>query len=175
MSSQAAEAKRLGKQPMVAAEQPMVAAELPAAPMPAAEGADAAAAGDASGSGATPKKRVDEDGLRSDGRRFQRELRSMMYGFGDDRQPISQSVRLMEELVVDYVQQVLHRAQGACESRQRGARGGGGVRVKERDLIFALRKNPRRQQRIEELLEVWKEVKAARGSLEDLEKERDGE
>ena len=45
------------------------------------------------------------------------------------------------------------------------------TRVKERDLIFALRKDPRRQQRVAELLEVWKEVKAARGSIDDLEKD----
>mmetsp|Transcript_20963 Transcript_20963/g.70894 ORF Transcript_20963/g.70894 Transcript_20963/m.70894 type:complete len:97 (+) Transcript_20963:2-292(+) len=94
----------------------------------------------------------------------------MMYGFGDARQPLARSVELMEELVVDYVQQLLHRAQGACESRQRGARGVGVAKVKERDLLFALRRDPRRQQRVEELLEVWKEVKAARGgTLDELE------
>ena len=105
--------------------------------------------------------------------RFQRELRSMMYGFGDDRQPLTRSVLLMEELVVDYISSLLQRAQSASEQRQRGARGGGAARLKEQDLLFALRKDPRRQRRVEELLEVWKEVKAARGSIDDLEKEYD--
>lgn len=111
--------------------------------------------------------------LPSDGRRFQREIRSMMYGFGDDKQPVKRSVELLEELAVDYVYQLLHRAQSAAEHRHKGVRSGGGgaARVQERDLIFALRKDARRQQRVEELLEVWKEVKAARGSVDDLEKE----
>jgi transcription initiation factor TFIID subunit 13 len=96
--------------------------------------------------------------------RFQRELRQMMYGFGDDREPLTESVQLMEELVVDYVHSVLNQAQQAAEQRQRGSSHGGAgtARVKERDLIFALRRDRRRQERIEELLEVWKEVKAVR-------------
>ena len=96
-----------------------------------------------------------------------------MYGFGDDRQPLTRSVQLMEELVVDYVQNLLHEAHAACEYRQRGVRGGGGggSRVKERDLLFALRRDPRRQERVEELLDVWKEIKASRGSLEEVEKD----
>ena len=104
----------------------------------------------------------------------------MMYGFGDDRQPLTRSVELMEELVVDYVYQVLHRAQGACESRLRGPRGGAAGRLKECDLIFALRKDPKRKERVEELLDVWKEVKAARSNSgqgraldDELEYERD--
>ena len=108
-------------------------------------------------------------GRKGDGRRFQKELRSMMYGFGDDKQPLAASVSLMEELVLDYVQSVLHQATQACEQRQRGARAVS-ARVKERDLIFALRKDPQRRERVEDLLEVWKEVKAARGSIDDWEK-----
>ena len=94
----------------------------------------------------------------------------MMFGFGDDRQPLAESVHLMEDLVVDYVYHVLHQATSASEQRQRAVRGGGVARVQDRDLIFALRRDRRRQERVQELLEVWKEVKAARGSIEDLEK-----
>lgn len=104
-------------------------------------------------------------------RRFQRELRSMMYGFGDDRQPQAQTVQLMEDMVVDYVQKLLQQATAASEARQRGARRAGEVRVRDRDLLFALRKDPRRYERVQELLEVWKEVKAARGSLDAFERE----
>ena len=105
----------------------------------------------------------------AEGGRFQKELRSMMYGFGDDRQPLSGSVALMEEMVVDYVCTVLHQAQGACEQRQRNGRGSGGrSQGKERDLLFAFRKDKRRSDRVEEVLEVWKEVKRARGSVDDL-------
>lgn len=94
-------------------------------------------------------------------RRFQRELRSMMYGFGDDRQPLAQSVLLMEDLVVDYVHSVLHQSQLACEQRQRTLRSGGGGQIKERDLLFALRKDRAKKERVHEILEVWKEVRKA--------------
>ena len=108
------------------------------------------------------------------GRRFETELRSMMYGFGDDRQPLTSSVHLMEGLVVDYVYQLLLHAQTACKHRLRGARGSGSARISERDLLHALRRNPQKQHRVAELLEVWKEVKAARGStLKELEDDVD--
>ena len=143
----------------------------PASAAPTGEAGEAGAeAGSAAAGGASGGKRGKSSS--SEGRRFQRELRSMMYGFGDDRAPLAASCCLMEELVVDYVYELLHRAQAACEQRQRGVRGGGTSRVKERDLIFALRKDPRRQRRVEELLEVWKEVKAAkRGGLEEMKKD----
>ena len=143
----------------------------PASAAPAGEAGEAGAeAGSAAAGGASGGKRGKSSS--TEGRRFQRELRSMMYGFGDDRAPLAASCCLMEELVVDYVYELLHRAQAACEQRQRGVRGGGTSRVKERDLIFALRKDPRRQRRVEELLEVWKEVKAAKsGGLEEMEKD----
>ena len=102
-----------------------------------------------------------------DGRRFQRELRSMMFGFGDDRQPQAESVQLLEDMVVDYVQTLLQHAQQASEHRTRGTKRAGEAKVRERDLLFVLRKDCRRQERIVELLEVWKEVKAARGVGDD--------
>ena len=86
----------------------------------------------------------------------------MMYGFGDDRQPLARSVELMEDLVIDYVHQLLQRAQVACETRtqQQGRKkaAANAARVHERDLIFALRKDPRRKQRVEELLKVYDEL-----------------
>ena len=145
-------------------------AEQAAASAPPADESSAGTA--AAESSSAPLGAIGRRGRQaSDGRRFQRELRSMMYGFGDAKQPLAQSVHLMEELVIDYVHSVLHQATVACEGRQRGARAGV-ARVKERDLIFALRKDPRRQQRVEDILEVWKEVKAARGSsIDDMSKE----
>mmetsp|Transcript_35302 Transcript_35302/g.92648 ORF Transcript_35302/g.92648 Transcript_35302/m.92648 type:complete len:197 (-) Transcript_35302:381-971(-) len=104
----------------------------------------------------------------STGRRFQRELRSMMFGFGDDRQPQAESVQLLEEMVVDYIRGLLQQAQQTCEHRVRGARKAGSeAKVRDRDLLFVLRKDRRRHERVIELLEVWKEVKAARGGAED--------
>ena len=79
----------------------------------------------------------------------------MMYGFGDDSQALPQSVSLMEEMVVDYIQQTLQQAHTACEDRQRGVKRAGEAKVRERDLLFVLRKDPRRHRRVQELLEVY--------------------
>jgi len=87
----------------------------------------------------------------------------MMYGFGDDRQPQAQSVQLMEDYVLDYVYLLLHQATMASEERQRRARRAGEVRVKDQDLLFALRKNRKQSERAREVLEVWKEIEEARG------------
>mmetsp|Transcript_6426 Transcript_6426/g.19035 ORF Transcript_6426/g.19035 Transcript_6426/m.19035 type:complete len:105 (+) Transcript_6426:3-317(+) len=88
----------------------------------------------------------------------------MMYGFGDAAAPLPQSVSLMEDLVVDYLQRVLHRASEVAEERQRHVRRSSaeGARVKERDLLFAIRKDSRRLQRAQELLEVFDEQREAR-------------
>ncbi|CAA9995556.1 unnamed protein product [Nesidiocoris tenuis] len=36
-------------------------------------------------------------------RLFSKELRCMMYGFGDDQNPYTESVDLLEDLVIEYV------------------------------------------------------------------------
>lgn len=100
----------------------------------------------------------------ADRRRFQRELRSMMFGFGDDRHPQTETVELLEDMVIDYVRQLLQKAQEVSEHRELGSKKAGKAKVRDRDLLFVLRKDRRRYERAVELLEVWKEVKAARSS-----------
>ena len=78
-----------------------------------------------------------------------------MYGFGDTSQSLPQSVALMEDLVVDYIHQTLQRAHAVSEERLRGVKRAGESKIKERDLLFVLRKDPRRRRRVEELLEVY--------------------
>ena len=97
-------------------------------------------------------------------RRFQRELRSIMYGFGDARQPQEESVQLLEDMVVDYIHQLLQKAQIACEHRMRGMRKSTEPKLRDRDLLFVLRKDKRKYERVVEILEVWKELKTARGT-----------
>ena len=108
---------------------------------------DAAAAADDEGGGTSHK--------------FQREIRAMMYGFGDDLHPLPQSVALVEDMAVDYLHQVLRRASDAAAERQHGG-GGGAARVQERDLLFAVRKDAKRVARLQELLDVYEEQKEAR-------------
>ena len=111
----------------------------------------------------------------AEGGRFEKELRSMMYGYGDSSSPLPESVQLMEDLVTDYLQQVLQQAQCACEERQRAAKArvGTDVKVRERDLLFVLRKDPRRHRRVQELLEVYREKMLATQDKPDYVKEDD--
>mmetsp|Transcript_26174 Transcript_26174/g.64871 ORF Transcript_26174/g.64871 Transcript_26174/m.64871 type:complete len:143 (-) Transcript_26174:258-686(-) len=101
------------------------------------------------------------DAPKTDPPRFQREIRSMMYGFGDSSRPAAESVRLMEEMMLEYVHLLLQQAHSACEERQRATRhrGGADVKLKEQDLLFVLRKDSRRHRRAQEILEVYQEQK----------------
>ena len=50
--------------------------------------------------------------LGSTGRKrlFSKELRCMMYGFGDDQNPFTESVDLLEDLVIEFITETTHRA-----------------------------------------------------------------
>lgn len=37
---------------------------------------------------------------------FRRELRSMLYGFGDNKNPSENTLEVLEQIVVDYIRQV---------------------------------------------------------------------
>ena len=55
----------------------------------------------------------------------------------------------------------------AAEERARSTRSGGTSRIKERDLLFVLRKDRKRLHRVLELLEVFEELLAGRLPLGD--------
>lgn len=38
---------------------------------------------------------------------FIKDLKSLMYGFGDDRQPALDSVRILEDIVIDYINEMV--------------------------------------------------------------------
>lgn len=62
-------------------------------------------------------KQFDEDGEldtqlgSSAGRKrlFSKELRCMMYGYGDDQNPYTESVDLLEDLVIEFITEMTHR------------------------------------------------------------------
>ena len=101
---------------------------------------------------------------------FEKELRAMMYGFGDVPRPQPESVQLLEDMLMDYLQLFLQQANAACEERNRGS--SSAPKIRERDLLFVLRKDPRRHARVQELLEAYEIVKNTRGRKnEDWEKD----
>ncbi len=62
-------------------------------------------------------------------RLFSKELRCMMYGFGDDQNPYTESVDLLEDLVIEFITETTHRA---MEIGRTG-------RVQVEDIVFLVR------------------------------------
>ncbi|XP_030615780.1 transcription initiation factor TFIID subunit 13 [Delphinapterus leucas] len=57
-------------------------------------------------------------------RLFSKELRCMMYGFGDDQNPYTESVDILEDLVIEFITEMTHKAmsigrQGRVQSPRR--------------------------------------------------------
>lgn len=88
---------------------------------------------------------------------FHRELRFMMHGFGDDPNPYSETVDLVEDLVMDFVTEMTFKAMEVGKS--------GKVHVN--DIIFLIRKDPKKYRRVKELLMMNEELKKARKAFEE--------
>ncbi|XP_059046145.1 transcription initiation factor TFIID subunit 13 isoform X1 [Achroia grisella] len=99
--------------------------------------------------GATPSGRK---------RLFSKELRCMMYGFGDDQNPYTESVDFLEDLVMEFITETTHRA---MEVGRTG-------RVQVEDIIFLVRKDPRKYARVKDLLTMNEELKKARKAFDEV-------
>jgi len=111
----------------------------------------------------------DEDEEREDnmgdmggegGRRriFSKELRCMLYGYGDDRNPYTETVDFLEDLVMEFITEMTHK----CMEIGRPGR------VQVEDIIFLVRKQPRMYARVRELLTMNEELKKARKAFDEV-------
>ncbi|XP_054718381.1 transcription initiation factor TFIID subunit 13-like [Uloborus diversus] len=91
-------------------------------------------------------------------RLFSKELRCMMYGFGDDQNPYTESVDLLEDLVIEFITEITHKA---MEIGRQG-------RVQVEDIVFLVRKDPRRYARVKDLLTMNEELKKARKAFDEV-------
>ncbi|OXU27084.1 transcription initiation factor TFIID subunit 13 isoform X1 [Nasonia vitripennis] len=91
-------------------------------------------------------------------RLFSKELRCMMYGFGDDQNPYTESVDLLEDLVIEYITEMTHRA---MEIGRTG-------RVQVEDIVFLVRKDARKYARVKDLLTMNEELKKARKAFDEV-------
>ncbi|XP_044743369.1 transcription initiation factor TFIID subunit 13 [Chrysoperla carnea] len=98
--------------------------------------------------------------LAASGRKrlFSKELRCMMYGFGDDQNPYTESVDLIEDLVIEFITDMTHRA---MEIGRTG-------RVQVEDIVFLVRKDPRKYARVKDLLTMNEELKRARKAFDEV-------
>ena len=90
-------------------------------------------------------------------RLFSKELRCMMYGFGDDQNPYAESVDILEDLVIEFITEMTHKAMSI------GRQG----RVQVEDIVFLIRKDPRKFARVKDLLTMNEELKRARKAFDE--------
>ncbi|KAG5514168.1 hypothetical protein RHGRI_035538 [Rhododendron griersonianum] len=88
---------------------------------------------------------------------FQKDLQHMMYGFGDDPNPLPETVALVEDIVVEYVTDLVHKAQDIASKRGK---------LLTEDFLFLLRKDLPKLNRSTELLSMNEELKQARKAFE---------
>jgi len=91
-------------------------------------------------------------------RLFSKELRCMMYGFGDDKNPYTESVDLIEDLVIQYITEV---TQKAMEIGKPG-------RVAVEDIMFYVKRDSRKYARVKDLLSMNEELKKARKAFDEV-------
>ncbi|KAF0929110.1 hypothetical protein E2562_015217 [Oryza meyeriana var. granulata] len=88
---------------------------------------------------------------------FQKDLQHMMYGFGDDPNPLPETVALVEDIVVEYVTDLVHKAQNVASKRGK---------LLTEDFLYLIRKDARKLHRATELLSMNEELKQARKAFD---------
>ncbi|KAK7598078.1 hypothetical protein V9T40_006313 [Parthenolecanium corni] len=91
-------------------------------------------------------------------RMFSKELRCMMYGFGDDQNPYTESVDFLEDLVIEFITDMTHKAMDIGKSG----------RVQVEDILYLVRKDKRKYARVKELLNMNEELKKARKAFDEV-------
>eukprot|EP00842_Homolaphlyctis_polyrhiza_P000760 jgi/Hompol1/1685/HPOL_001417-RA len=86
---------------------------------------------------------------------FAREVRGLMYGFGDVPNPLPESVDLVDELLEWYITDL-------CEKAAARAIG----KLKTSDFLAVLADDPKKLGRAHELLRLDKELKVARAAFD---------
>ncbi|KAK1385567.1 Transcription initiation factor TFIID subunit 13 [Heracleum sosnowskyi] len=93
---------------------------------------------------------------------FQKDLQHMMYGFGDDPNPLPESMALLEDIVVEYVTDLVHKAQDIASKRGK---------LLTEDFLYLVRKDAPKFNRCTELLSMNEELKQARKAF-DVDEEK---
>ncbi|KAF9619980.1 hypothetical protein IFM89_010596 [Coptis chinensis] len=88
---------------------------------------------------------------------FQKDLQHMMYGFGDDPNPLPETVALLEDIAVEYVTDLVNKAQDVASKRGK---------LLTEDFLYLIRKDRPKFNRCTELLSMNEELKQARKAFE---------
>jgi len=105
----------------------------------------------------SPKPPLATPQNRGKKRMFTRELKQIMYGFGDVKNPAQETVDLVEDIMCEYVTEMTKKA--VQVSSKRG-------KVLTEDFVFIIRKDRKKYNRVKELLVMNEELKKARKVFE---------
>lgn len=83
------------------------------------------------------------------------ELKQILYGCGDYREPLEETTRVIDEIATDFIQ-------GLSFEASRVATHAGRQKLKYEDFEFAMRKSPRLLGRAQEAFDVAREIKRMR-------------
>lgn len=86
----------------------------------------------------------------------------MLYAFGDDVDPLDETVRVLDEIVTDFIIETSHTAAKAAEVSGR-------TKLKVDDFKFAIRKDEVATGRVKELLAADKNIKSTKKVFDDTE------
>mmetsp|Transcript_105413 Transcript_105413/g.157806 ORF Transcript_105413/g.157806 Transcript_105413/m.157806 type:complete len:108 (+) Transcript_105413:46-369(+) len=75
------------------------------------------------------------------GKSLTKELQHMMYSFGDVENPLPESVDLMESICIEYISEMTRMTASIA-----------GARITKKEVLFAIRKNKKQQNRARELM-----------------------
>lgn len=88
----------------------------------------------------------------------------LLYAHGDVKNPLPETVRVLDEILTDFMQSIAFEASRAAQYTGR-------QKIKYEDFEFAFRKNPAFLGKVQEVFEKQKEIKKAREILRDNEED----
>ncbi|KAL6860330.1 hypothetical protein ACO1O0_004357 [Amphichorda felina] len=92
------------------------------------------------------------------------ELAMLLYGHGDVKNPLPETVRVLDEILTDFMQSIAFEA-------ARAAHYSGRQKIKYEDFEFSFRKNEAFLGKVHEVFEKQREIKKARDVLRNTEEE----
>lgn len=97
------------------------------------------------------KSTNDSQFVRNEPLNYTAEIRQMMHGFGDSSEPLIESAKIVEEVVLQQMRTIITKA---CEVSDNRGNSKKGTTISAEDLIFLLRKDKVKLQRLIKYLEL---------------------
>lgn len=82
-------------------------------------------------------------------------VEAYLVAFGDDRQPLPETVKILDEMITDFIIETCHEAAAAASHSRR-------AKIKVDDFKFMLRHDPNKLGRVQELMALQKEMQERR-------------